>query len=450
MKSMLDNNRSTKHEIGGDEYLWNSLSVFGGGYMVWQYLSQDGWAGHALAWVRLAGVIGLLAFGLLNWFGWQWPRYLGLVSLVTVSVITLIQSMAGGVTLCEVAQTIVIVWSIRSFWKELIAKVDNESDDADKPSSMVSLVLLLKETQFLEAPMLAKLASRAWGVTVTAQGRGDDGSDSSDGTSDEGEPPTVGSDANVDADDESFIVGESPLFMAKYRGAMFIINNFDRPYWEDHQGLAQATKELRMQRAIEEHRAWLSIDFLNGWPELSADERLNKAYRAIGRLLAELTDNNTLAVVVPSVSQLFPWNAETELLLKSESPRDALEGAAEPPVILVEKDDSRMQAATDEARSRWGEFVSAFEQRGENEEGFTVKAKFENDEHAEFMWVIVTGIENEVIYGRLGNEPANLPDLNQGMNVKVRVAELCDWLYVREGQAFGGFTIKLLGDQLNS
>ena len=60
-----------------------------------------------------------------------------------------------------------------------------------------------------------------------------------------------------------------------------------------------------------------------------------------------------------------------------------------------------------------------------------------------------TAIENDIIYGRLGNEPGNLPGLALGSKVKSSVSQLNDWCYVDpQGELQGGVTIKVVHDAM--
>jgi uncharacterized protein YegJ (DUF2314 family) len=85
--------------------------------------------------------------------------------------------------------------------------------------------------------------------------------------------------------------------------------------------------------------------------------------------------------------------------------------------------------------------VAAYEARaGEN---FSVKAPLTHAGNTEFIWITVTGLEGDFVYGRLGNDPGNLGSMRLGSKVSVPVADLNDWCYVNpEGKLTGGFTIE--------
>jgi uncharacterized protein YegJ (DUF2314 family) len=65
--------------------------------------------------------------------------------------------------------------------------------------------------------------------------------------------------------------------------------------------------------------------------------------------------------------------------------------------------------------------------------------------NTEFIWITVTAIEGETIYGELANDPGDLGPLKLGSKVTVPVADLNDWCYVDSaGKLNGGFTIEAL------
>jgi uncharacterized protein YegJ (DUF2314 family) len=223
---------------------------------------------------------------------------------------------------------------------------------------------------------------------------------------------------------------------------MLMVHNFDSPYFDDPSDVADDLPELRAKQAVEDHRAWLSADIV-AW-EGEEDDRA-AAYRLIARLLAELADDNCLALVDPDLGRIFVYDPETEAKLRSTDPLRELQQPYYVPVQQIEGDDPRLEAAVAEARRRWPEFVAAFEQR-DDEDLYSVKASFTDGENTEFMWLSVGSIENDVIYGTLGNDPVNVKGLKEGQPVHTKVEDLNDWLFVAGEEPVGGFTVKVLAE----
>ena len=286
--------------------------------------------------------------------------------------------------------------------------------NAAPKSRLISFVALLREPQSLEPIYIATAANKAWDA------------DLGDGT-------TEG--------DDGFVVGGAEITsMVKFRERMLIVNNFPSPYVDDPEEAAQSIIDLRLRRLFAEHTAWLSCDAL-GVESTDSEDTIRDWYRTVGSLLSELIDDNCLAIYLPDSDQIYAYSPETLEMLRSDDPFAALFENAEVPVVAIAEDSPAMLKAVEVARQRWPEFVAAFEERaGTN---YAVKAPITRKGNTEFIWVQVTAIENDVIFGELGNEPANLPGLRLGSRVRTSVEDVNDWGYLSATEEFiGGFTVK--------
>ncbi|MEZ6068058.1 MAG: DUF2314 domain-containing protein [Planctomycetaceae bacterium] len=100
-----------------------------------------------------------------------------------------------------------------------------------------------------------------------------------------------------------------------------------------------------------------------------------------------------------------------------------------------------MRLAVEEAQRRWPEFVERFERRAAGEH-FAVKVPITRGENTEFIWLEVTAIEGDSIYGELANEPHDLGGLSLGDRVTSGLTDLNDWMFVPvNGETIGGFTL---------
>src|SRR5207244_9707091 len=101
-------------------------------------------------------------------------------------------------------------------------------------------------------------------------------------------------------------------------------------------------------------------------------EEVRDWYRRLGRLFAELLDENCVLIYVPDLEQGFPVNSDTETALRSRDPIAALHDTLAAPIVEISGDDPLMIKAVEEAREEWPKFVAAFEiGSGEN---YSVKA----------------------------------------------------------------------------
>jgi uncharacterized protein YegJ (DUF2314 family) len=389
------------------------------GYLLW-----GGWAlrdGYISPWMILAAAGCALALGLQT--RRPWARPLGLVLLASAILLTVAHAWYGGFAWWLPVGFIVL---LGGFWTLLRCQVVG-SEAEDRP--WLSLVLLFREPVYLEAATLAQVASQAWNTDVQIA------------TEEDGDEP-LGSEQS-----RSLLIGQAPHFFCSHWPGLFLIHVLDAPYFDDPESVAESVREIRVRQALEQHRAWIAVDVVQ-WFGADDPSGRRHAYRLIARLLAELADENCVAVVEPEAGQVFLYDPTTEEKLRSDDPVEALREWYYPPVLAIEADDPQLQAAVDKARQRWPEFVAAFEARhdlhGDDEPPFLVKAPFTDGQHVEYMWVRVTGIENQIIYGVLENTPASVQSISEGQRVRVRLENLNDWMCILDGQPAGAFTLQVL------
>jgi uncharacterized protein YegJ (DUF2314 family) len=279
-------------------------------------------------------------------------------------------------------------------------------------SRLISFVALLREPASFDPAVLARLAGKAWSADL-----GDGTSEGADG----------------------FVACAGVVNTIMHDGRMFLINSFPRPYVDDPEEAAERIVDRRIRSLFAEHRAWFSCDAL-GVDGTTSEEEILEWYRRLGKLFVELLDENCLLILVPDADLAYPINEDTEAALRSSDPLRALQATMTVPIVEVSSDDPLMQQAVEKARRDWSRFVAAYEAKaGEN---FSVKAPVTYADNTEFIWITVTSLEGERIYGELANDPVNLGSLQRGSKVSVAVADLNDWCYVDDrGNLMGGFTI---------
>ncbi len=281
-----------------------------------------------------------------------------------------------------------------------------------RESRIISFVALLSEPMTLDPAVLAKTASRAWKADL-----GDGGAEGEDG----------------------FVVGVGPINTIVYDNQPYLINCMPGPYVEDPETFSESIVDLRIRQLFGEHKAWFSCDALGVDGATSAEE-ISDCYRRLAKLFAEFLDDNCLLIFLPDTNQAFSINDETQRALHAEDPLAALQETLSLPCIQVSADDALMQEAVGKARENWAQFVTAFEETAGND--FSVKAPVTYSDTTEYIWLTVTAVEGDRIYGTLANEPVNLGSLKLGSRVSVALADLNDWCYLdSQGSPQGGFTI---------
>lgn len=379
-----------------------------------------GWRDHDRHATGLGVVFAIAMLGLMARQGWA-KRLCAMGYLVPAGAFTyrLWQEGYQPGWLGAAVGLIVCAWIIWS--ADLHVEPHSDDEDEDRPATdsgspetepLLSLVALLPEAQFLDAAIIARLAGKAW-------------------------KSFIGTDEEMDGG--SCVVGESPHFLLTHAGQSFALHNFDRPYWSDSEAAAAAAPDGRIQQALRRHRAWLSVDCLDR--DLDAGERRHIG-RLLGRLLAELIDTDCLAIYVPETRTVKLYDGDVPALLRGDDPVAVLSRAPQPAAAPVADDDPRLLAAVAEARRRWPEFVSAFEHRTA-EQTFSVKAPLRHGDRTEFVWINVTALEGDAVYGMLANDPVHLP-YKLDDRLRVPQSDVTDWLTADRDRLRGGFTLAVL------
>lgn len=284
---------------------------------------------------------------------------------------------------------------------------------AQPKARLVSIVGLVTEPFTFDPPVVAAMVQRAWKCDV------------GDGT---------------ESGPDGFVVGgETPMTLVRCQDEMFMLNAFPSPYIENPEQAAEQIGDLRLATLFGEHRAWFSVDAFGIEPE-TPEEKVQAAYRRLGSLFAEFIDERCQLIFLPDCNQLFPVNEETEAALRSDDPYTALVRTLPAPLVSVNHDDPLMREAEQTARERFPEFVAAWETQAGKD--FMLKAPVERGGTTEFIWINVTAMEGDRLYGTLANEPFQLAGLSLGSKVSVAVGDLNDWGYIDPKDNFvGGFTI---------
>ncbi len=159
----------------------------------------------------------------------------------------------------------------------------------------------------------------------------------------------------------------------------------------------------------------------------------------MGRLVAELLNQNCTGVYLPGMNYLIPNEISLRDRLRSFQTLEDLQSTETMPVPVVEDDDPRLAAIVARARAEWPEFVTAFGERT-REDDFLVKAFFGDSENGEWMWLEVAALPDGYVVGNLHNSPVVVQGIVQGDEVKIRETDIGDWYYVHNGCEHGGFS----------
>lgn len=235
-------------------------------------------------------------------------------------------------------------------------------------------------------------------------------------------------------------------FLVRIPEGNFAILLSDSPYIENPEEFAeQSIRDKRLRNAIEAHRAWLSVDWMDDPPP---PEQSKKVYGIIGKILCAFAGPDCLAIYSPELHRCNEFDLSLLETLGSGQPLELFEEPTFEPIIEISDSNPKMAAAVAKAKKRWPEFTDRFSRASkEDREKFIVKAEFREGTACEYMWVAVTRIEPDTVEGILMNDPHELLDVHRGAEVRFGMDRLNDWIYSDDdGLHVGGFTLDVLAE----
>ena len=185
--------------------------------------------------------------------------------------------------------------------------------------------------------------------------------------------------------------------------------------------------------ALLAHKAWVSIDAMGSIGMKRAMRA--KIYPLLARVAAELYDHDSLLLYLPAESRFASPGPDVEKMLR-DGRIDELFGddSLHAPIFHTEPDDTEINRAMDEARSRLPELLGAFDHRGEQALAM-IKSRFgTGDGGSEFVWIKLQRIDDHQLVGTIENSPLDPEIPKKGSTVGVNPDSVVDWAYIDENK----------------
>ena len=116
-------------------------------------------------------------------------------------------------------------------------------------------------------------------------------------------------------------------------------------------------------------------------------------------------------------------------------------------ISRVASDDAQMEAAIRKAKDTFQQFLDAFCEPTEKQEGFLVKAVFVEGEQVEHVWLADLDFTGKLPRGVVGHEP-QIPSLKFMHMVEFEPSQITDWMYIEDGYLVGGYTTRVIRDRM--
>ncbi len=111
-------------------------------------------------------------------------------------------------------------------------------------------------------------------------------------------------------------------------------------------------------------------------------------------------------------------------------------------MFQVPSDHAAMHQAVVQARRTVGKFITALQHPSAGATDFAVKKPCYENGQIEHIWLTDVRFVGKRFQGRIDNQPRKITGLKMGQLVSVNPNEISDWMYVRNGQLVGGYTLR--------
>lgn len=207
-----------------------------------------------------------------------------------------------------------------------------------------------------------------------------------------------------------------------------------RPYMtpEEASDTAAKLEHPAARKAMTAHVGWYAVDAF-GIPAGTKPDELALVHGYIGRLAAELIDDQTLLLYLPARERIGEVLPQTVTLLRKGKIGEVFaDDSLHAPIINVDTSDAAIEKAKEEARRRLPECLEAFKAGRTNMA--MVKAQFDASVDGktgnEYIWMMLKSVEADGITGTLANPPLDKAIGSKGDTVSVPIERIMDWAYI--------------------
>jgi len=129
--------------------------------------------------------------------------------------------------------------------------------------------------------------------------------------------------------------------------------------------------------------------------------------------------------------------------------RESIRHGKDPEYFRIQNKDMAMRKAVREARNSVDSFITAIRHPSAARRDFEVKKPFVQGTEVEYIWLSGVTFSGNRFHGRVDNNPVKITGLKMGELVSVNPNEISDWAYVDHGNLVGGYTIRVLYNELS-
>lgn len=203
---------------------------------------------------------------------------------------------------------------------------------------------------------------------------------------------------------------------------------------EDARACASRMEHPVARAALVDHTAWVSVDAMGIKPSQIKGEDRAMVYTLLGKVAAELYDDQCLLLYLPADDRVAEPGPDVEKHLRDGTMAELFgDDSLHAPLFRVEKDDEQINSAMAEARRRLPELIAAFEQRGEACHAMFKAAFPTGNDDNEYIWLTLQRVGDNELTGTIENPPIDPAIPPKGSSVSIPIDRVADWAYL-DGQ----------------
>ncbi|MGM9475702.1 YegJ family protein [Pedobacter sp. GSP4] len=125
------------------------------------------------------------------------------------------------------------------------------------------------------------------------------------------------------------------------------------------------------------------------------------------------------------------------------------ERKGEPDVVLLPKDDAKMEWAIQKAGLTLWRFEESLKNPLPYQQYFSIKVLIMDGDEGEHIWLTDPHFDEEGnLFGTVGNTPVNVRSVKLNQKIGIKRDSISDWMIIEHGRLIGGYTIRAIRDEI--
>jgi uncharacterized protein YegJ (DUF2314 family) len=158
---------------------------------------------------------------------------------------------------------------------------------------------------------------------------------------------------------------------------------------------------------------------------------------------------STFIVILSAGSALAAGGCATTHRMDHPVAREAIRQGSNSECFRIKDKDLEMRDAVLTARKTVHSFIKVLKNPSPTQRDFEVKKRFAQGSEKEHIWLSDVTFNGTLFYGKVDNTPIKMKGIKLGDRVSVNPTKISDWAYVDNGNLVGGYTIRVLYNELS-